>query len=38
VGNKHFEGAKINDGWVIEKIEEGGTIIRKGKQSLVMKY
>ena len=37
-GNKHFEGAKINDGWVIEKIEEGGTIIRKGKQSLAMKY
>jgi hypothetical protein len=37
-GNKHFEGAKISDGWVIEKIEEGGTIIRRGKQSLVMRY
>ncbi len=37
-GNKHFEGAKISDGWVIEKIEESGTVIRKGKQSLVMKY
>jgi hypothetical protein len=37
-GNKHFEGAKISGGWVIEKIEESGTIIRKGKQSLVMKY
>ncbi len=37
-GNKLFEGSKIANGWVVEKIEEGGTLIRKGKQALMMKY
>jgi hypothetical protein len=37
-GNKHFEGSKIRDGWIVEKIEEGGTTIRKGKEALMIKY
>ncbi len=37
-GNKHFEGSKIGDGWIIENIKENGTLIRRGEQELVMKY
>ena len=37
-GNKHFEGAVLRDGWVLEKIQPDRVLIRRDKEPLVLRY